>query len=118
MLHAVESPATAEGEGAHVAAALREWLAGADWPVGVPLAVEPPLRWIAPNRVSSTDRHPYVLRTTTLLYPPILHITQNGNVLHRQRLHTAVPNRPIRLTARWNGRVDPTGGPVTVKVRT
>jgi hypothetical protein len=118
VLHAVESAATAAGEGAHVAGAVREWLAGADWPAGIPLTVDPPLRWIAPNRVTPADRHPHVLRTTALLTHAVLHITQNGRELHRQRLHTAVPNRPIRLTARWNGRVDPKGGPVTVKVRT
>ncbi|GAA3806975.1 FAD-dependent oxidoreductase [Streptomyces coacervatus] len=117
LLHAVESAATAAGEGAQMAGAVREWLAGAEWPAGIPLTVDPPLHWIAPNRITPADRHPYVLRTTTLLTRPVLHITQNGRVLHRQRLRTTVPNRPIRLTAHWNGRVDPEGGPVTVRVR-
>src|SRR5206468_3885707 len=76
VLHAVESAATAAGEGAHAAGAVRAWLAGAQWPVGVPVTVDPPLRWIAPNRVTANDHHPYVLRTTTLLTRPLLRITQ------------------------------------------
>ena len=116
VLHAVESAATAAGEGTHVAGAVREWLATADWPTGLPLTVAPPLRWIAPNRVTPSDRSPYVLRTTTLLPHPVLELTQGGRVLHRQRLPTAVPNRTLHLAAGWACRVDPKGGPVRAEV--
>lgn len=114
VLHAVESAATAVREGAHAAGTVLETLAGAERPGGVPLIVESPLRWIAPNRVSPADRLPYVLRTTTPLSRPVLHVTQDGRPLHRERLRTAVPNRTVRLTARWTHRVDPKGGPVRV----
>ncbi|MFD7933312.1 hypothetical protein ACFV4T_02040 [Streptomyces sp. NPDC059755] len=44
--------------------------------------------------------------------------TQNGRVPHRERLWTAaLPNRTLRLTARWTHRVDPGDGPVHVSVR-
>ncbi|MEU7057412.1 FAD-dependent oxidoreductase [Streptomyces sp. NPDC046197] len=118
VLHPAESAATAAREGAHAAAAVREWLTGAGWPAGVPLAVAAPLRWIAPHRVATGDDLPYVLRTTAVLHRPTLHVTQNGRLLHREwpRVRAAVPNRPLPLTARWTHRVDPEGGPVLVTV--
>jgi hypothetical protein len=116
VLHAVESAATAAREGAHAAAVVREWLTGAQWPGGVPLLVDPPLRWIAPNRVTPADRRPYVLRTATLLRRPVLHVLQDGRRLHRAPLLSAVPNRTLTLSARWTPRVDPKGGPVRVTV--
>ncbi|MER5194496.1 NAD(P)/FAD-dependent oxidoreductase [Streptomyces sp. NPDC002755] len=130
VLHAVESAATAVREGAHAAAAVLDHLADTDDPSGagqpsgadragaVPLLVDPPLRWIAPNRVTPADRLPYVLRTATRLTRPVLRVTQNGRVLHRERVWTAVlPNRTLRLSAGWTHRVDPRDGPVHVGVR-
>ncbi|WP_053752395.1 NAD(P)/FAD-dependent oxidoreductase [Streptomyces sp. MMG1533] len=114
VLHAVESAATAAREGAHAAGAVLGTLAGAEPPKGVPLIVDPPLRWIAPNRVTPADRLPYVLRTAAELSRPVLRVTQDGRPLHRQRLWSAVPNRTVTLTAGWAGRVDPKGGPVRV----
>ncbi|MET8246536.1 FAD-dependent oxidoreductase [Streptomyces sp. NPDC005202] len=119
VLHPVESAATAAREGAHAAGALREWLTGAAWPGSVPLVVEEPLRWIAPHRVTPADRHGrYVLRTSAPLTRPVLHVTQDGRLLHRARLRvpTAVPHRTLSLTARWTHRVDPKGGPVRIAV--
>ncbi|WP_020127486.1 NAD(P)/FAD-dependent oxidoreductase [Streptomyces sp. 303MFCol5.2] len=133
VLHAVESAATAVRDGAHAAGAVLDHLATTDHPVAtgrpsgadradradaVPLLVEPPLRWIAPNRVTPADRLPYVLRTATRLPRPVLRVTQNGRVLHRERLWmAALPNRTLRLPAGWTHRVDPGDGPVHVSVR-
>ncbi|MFK4100432.1 NAD(P)/FAD-dependent oxidoreductase [Streptomyces sp. NPDC019531] len=115
VLHPVENAATAVREGAHVAGAVLESLAGAERPDSVPLLADPPLRWIAPNRVTPADRLPYVLRTTAVSARPLLHVTQDGRTLHRERLRTtAVPNRTVTLTARWTHQVDPKGGPVRV----
>ncbi|MFC9468827.1 NAD(P)/FAD-dependent oxidoreductase [Streptomyces coelicoflavus] len=88
------------------------------WPTGVPLVADPPLLRIAPNRVAPADRLPYLLRTAVPLTRPVLHVTQDGRPLHRERfpLTTAVPHRPLTLTARWTHRVDPGGGPVHVTV--
>jgi len=98
-----------------VAAAVLETLAGAEWPrTTVPLVVDPPLRWIAPNRVAPADDHPYVLRTSALLHRPVLHVVQDGRLLHHEGLRTAVPNRTVTLTARWTHLVDAKGGPVRV----
>jgi thioredoxin reductase len=115
VLHAVESAATATREGVRVAAAVLEAFAGAERPrTTVPLFVDPPLRWIAPNRVAPGDDHPYVLRTSALLHRPVLRVVQDGRLLHQERLRTAVPNRTLTLTAGWTGSVDGKGGPVRV----
>lgn len=116
LLHPAESAATATREGVHAAGAVLAHLSGTERPPGVPLSVAPPLRWIAPNRVTPSDRLPYVLRTTTELTRPVLYVTQNGRVLHRERLRTAQPNRTLRLPADWTHRVDPDAGPVRVTV--
>ncbi|MFF4249771.1 NAD(P)/FAD-dependent oxidoreductase [Streptomyces sp. NPDC001663] len=116
VLHAVESAATAASEGARVAGAVRDWLTRAEWPTGIPLTVTPPLHWIAPNRVTPDDRHPYVLRTTAFLTRPVLHVVQDGRLVHRERVASGVPNRTLRLSAGWTCRIDPKGGPVRVSV--
>ncbi|MGW0761810.1 NAD(P)/FAD-dependent oxidoreductase [Streptomyces sp. NPDC002814] len=113
VLHPVESAGRAAREGAHAASAVRAWLAGQEWSEGVPLVVDPPLHWIAPNRVTPTDRLPYILRATAPLTRPTLHVTQDGRFLHRVLL---LNHRPT-LTARWTHRIDPKGGPVHVRVR-
>ncbi|HET9381036.1 MAG TPA: FAD-dependent oxidoreductase [Streptomyces sp.] len=117
VLHAVERAGTAAREGTLAARAVRAWLARADWPAGVPLLADPPLRWIAPNRVTPGDRHPYVLRTSAPLPRVLLTVSQDGRPLHEARFGPALPNRTLRLTARWTRRVDPGGGPVRVGVR-
>ncbi|MFI5880950.1 NAD(P)/FAD-dependent oxidoreductase [Streptomyces sp. NPDC051554] len=115
LLHPVESAATATREGVRVAAAVLESLAGAEWPCHtVPLLVEPPLRWIAPNRVAPGDGHPYVLRTSALLKRPVLQVVQDGRLLHQERLRAAVPNRTLTLMAGWTRLVDVHCGPVRV----
>ncbi|MEV5486629.1 FAD-dependent oxidoreductase [Streptomyces bobili] len=116
LAHPAESAATATRDGVHVAGAVLAHLGGARIPPGVPLSVTAPLRWIAPNRVTPSDRLPYVLRTATELTRPVLYVTQNGRVLHRERLRTALPNRTLRLPAGWTHRVDPGAGPVSVTV--
>ncbi|MFI2204198.1 NAD(P)/FAD-dependent oxidoreductase [Streptomyces sp. NPDC020192] len=122
VLHAVEPAGTAAREGARAAGAVLDLLSGtAAWPgPGLPLTVEAPLRWIAPNRVSPAARpERYVLRTAVPLRRPVLYVRQDGRLLHRERPvpGTALPNRTLTLTARWHDRVDPEGGEVRVSAR-
>ncbi|WP_330336578.1 NAD(P)/FAD-dependent oxidoreductase [Streptomyces sp. NBC_00557] len=118
VLHAAERAGTAAAEGTRVAGAVLDFLAGACWPApGVPLAVDAPLRWIAPNRLTPAappDR--YLLRTGAPLNRPVLLVHQDGRLLHRTRPRpwTALPNRTLTLTARWAARADPEGGEVRV----
>ncbi|MFI9803238.1 NAD(P)/FAD-dependent oxidoreductase [Streptomyces sp. NPDC052301] len=121
LLHAVERAGTAAHEGALAAEAVLDFLAGAPWPdPGVPLTVEAPLRWITPNRLVPAARPArYVLRTAAPLADPVLHVRQDGRLLHRERLGpgTARPHRPLILSARWHHLVDPEGGTVRVGTR-
>ncbi|SEE01672.1 Thioredoxin reductase [Streptomyces misionensis] len=118
LLHAVEPAATAAREGARAAGAVLGFLAGAPWPgPGIPVTVEAPLRWIAPNRLTPGARSaPHVLRTDAPLPRPVLHVHQDGRLLHRARLGpgTARPHRTLKLGTGWHERVDPGGGPVRV----
>ncbi|MET8771807.1 FAD-dependent oxidoreductase [Streptomyces sp. NPDC004658] len=116
VLHAVEPAGTAAREGARAAGAVLDFLAGTPWPApGVPVTVEPPLRWIAPNRVvPATPPSRHFLRTGTPLDRPVLYVHQDGRLLHRERRGTALPDRTLTLTARWHTRVDPEGGAVRV----
>ncbi|MFF3914052.1 FAD-dependent oxidoreductase [Streptomyces sp. NPDC001852] len=120
VLHAVERAGAAADEGARVAGAVLDFLAGAPWPdPGLPLTVEAPLRWIAPNRVNpGAPPARYVLRTHAPLTRPVLRVHQDGRLLHHTRpaLGTVLPNRTLALTARWTGQVDPGGGVVVVGV--
>lgn len=117
VLHAVEPAATAAREGALVATAVTAALAGAARPAGVPLTVDPPLRWITPQRVTPADALPYTLRTASRLTRPLLEVTQDDRVLHRERVRGAAAGRSLTLTAQWTHRVDPRGGPVRVTAR-
>ncbi|WP_225825538.1 NAD(P)/FAD-dependent oxidoreductase [Streptomyces naphthomycinicus] len=128
LLHAVEPAGTAAREGARTAGAVLDFLAGAPWPdPGVPVVVDAPLRWIAPNRVvphrvalgrrtPAAPPAPHFLRTGIPLPRPVLYVRQDGRLLHRERPGpgTALPERTLTLTARWHDRVDPAGGEVRV----
>ncbi|MEU2927767.1 FAD-dependent oxidoreductase [Streptomyces sp. NPDC007251] len=120
VLHAAERAGTAAAEGTRVAGAVLDFLAGTCWPApGVPLAVDAPLRWIAPNRLTpAAPPGRYLLRTSAPLTRPVLLVHQDGRLLHRTRpgLGTALPNRTLTLSARWTGRADPEGGEVRVSV--
>jgi thioredoxin reductase len=116
VLHAVERAATAAREGAYLADPVGEALAAAAWPAGVSLTVDPPLRWITPSRVTPADALPYTLRTAARLTRPLLEVTQDGRVLHRERVRGAAAGRSLTLTAQWTHRADPKGGPVRVTV--
>ncbi|MFJ2154650.1 NAD(P)/FAD-dependent oxidoreductase [Streptomyces sp. NPDC087856] len=115
LLHPVESAATATRDGVRVAAAVLESLAGGEWPCrAVPLVVQPPLRWIAPNLVAPGDEHPYLLRTSVPARRSVLQVVQDGRLLHQERLRAAVPHRTLTLPAGWTRLVDGNGGPVRV----
>ncbi|MFD4475344.1 NAD(P)/FAD-dependent oxidoreductase [Streptomyces sp. NPDC058471] len=130
-VHAVEPARVAAEEGVRVAGPVRAHLAGAGWPSGaVPLVVESPLRWVAPNRVApgapagaEVAEGPggpggrFVLRTTEAVLHPLLVVTQDGRCLHRQRvMRRVLPNQGLYLSGSWAGDVDAGGGPVRVAV--
>lgn len=118
-VHAVEPARVAAGEGARVARAVRGHLEGAGWPTGaVPVVVDAPLRWVAPNRlVPGAPGGRFVLRTAEGLPRPVLVVTQDGRCLYRQRVRRRVPaGQGVYLPGGWVGEVDGVGGPVRVAV--
>ncbi|WP_254705617.1 FAD-dependent oxidoreductase [Streptomyces vilmorinianum] len=119
VLRGVESAGAAAGEGRGVADAVLRHLAGAPWPLsGVPVTAAGALRWVAPNRIDEgAAGRAFLLRVREPLSRPLVEVSQDGRILHRsQLLGTAWPHRSVRLGAGWARRVDPAGGPVTVRI--
>lgn len=129
LLHAVEPASTAAREGLLAAGPVLRHLTygGTRPPAWVPVQLDEPLLWIAPNRLDLADPRVLTggltLRTRERI-PPLssLVVRRGGRVLHRQLLvRGAVPNRTVRLSASWTTRVraltkDPDGGP-PVRIR-
>jgi hypothetical protein len=46
-----------------------------------------------------------------------LEVRQDGRLLAVSRPGRLIPGRPVHLNAGWLGRVDPGGGPMTVRIR-
>ncbi|MGW7355608.1 NAD(P)/FAD-dependent oxidoreductase [Streptomyces sp. NPDC054802] len=125
LLHGAEPAATAAAEGRRAAGFVLHHLAGAGawaWAHGrMPLHVERPLLWIAPNRLSPDGPGPmngrFTLRIARRLARPVLLVSQDGRELDRRHLtRTALPGRAVHLRADWITRADPEGGPVHVAV--
>lgn len=123
LLHAVEPASTAAREGLLAAGpVLRHLRDGARPGAWVPVQVEAPLRWIAPNLIDPSDPRVatggFVLRTEARLGPwSSLVVSLGGRVLHRQRLvRCAVPNRTVRLSAAWTAKVRAGAGGEPVRI--
>jgi thioredoxin reductase len=120
LLHGAETADVAALDGRHVAAAIRDHLAGVPWPARppLPLACLPPLRWTAPGAVAPGAGQPpmgrFVLRTAELRDRARLEARQGDRVLARRRAGRLVPNRSISLPAGWLSRVDADGGPLSL----
>ncbi|MFE9889681.1 NAD(P)/FAD-dependent oxidoreductase [Streptomyces scopuliridis] len=121
LLHAIEPAGTAAREGRLVAGPVLRYLADGAWPGGqVPVEVDAPLRWVAPNRIDPRGPRPplgrFTLRTARSADRlSFLVVSQDGRVLHREPLRRgAVPNRPLYASADWIDRADPGGGPVVI----
>ncbi|MEU9859957.1 FAD-dependent oxidoreductase [Streptomyces sp. NPDC047971] len=118
-LRGIESAGAAAEEGRGAADAVLRYLSGDAWPLSaVPVVVEDPVGWVAPNRITGAETGlPFLLRVRKPRVRPVVEIAQGDRVLHRVGLRgTAWPHRSVRLPAGWAREVDPTGGPVTVRV--
>jgi pyruvate/2-oxoglutarate dehydrogenase complex dihydrolipoamide dehydrogenase (E3) component len=126
LVHAAETADIAALGGRHAARGIVASLrrgggpGSAPGPVRLPVTVEPPLLWIAPNVLRAGGPAPsrgrFVLRSDIFARRARLEVWQDG-----RRLATGVsfgmqPDRPVRLGASWTGRADPGGGPVTVRL--
>ncbi|MET9379479.1 FAD-dependent oxidoreductase [Streptomyces sp. NPDC002992] len=119
VLRGVESAAAAAAEGRGAADAVLRHLSGEPWPVGgVPVVPDPPLAWVAPNRITTgAAARPFLLRVREPVVRPVVEVAQDGRILCRERLlGTAWPHRSVRLAGAWACEVDPAGGAVTVLI--
>jgi len=120
--HGAEAADVAALAGRHAGAAAAAYVAGAAaWP-GRRTAIRcaPPLRWIAPNAVAPDGGPPprgrFALRAEAFLETPLVEVAQDGGTLWRGRLRGLRPGRSTALPADWTAAVDPSGGPVEVRV--
>jgi len=88
--------------------------------VRLPVTVEPPLLWIAPNAVRAGGPVPprgrFVLRSGVFRRLARIDVSQDGRRLATSVSYRMIPDRPVRLGVSWLGKADPGGGPVTVRL--
>ena len=86
----------------------------------VPVDVEPRLHWIVPNVVApgagAPPRGRFVLRSRDFARRPLVEIAQDGRTLWEGHVTRLVPGRSARLPHAWTAAVDPSGGPVRVRL--
>jgi hypothetical protein len=126
LVHAAETADIAAIGGRHAARGIAAFLRGGSWdgpapgPVRLPVAVEPPLLWIAPNVLRAGAPGPprgrFVLRSDVFARLARLEVWQDGRRLATGLAYGMKPDRPVRLGASWTSGADPGGGPVTVRL--
>ena len=122
LVHPAETADVAALDGRHVAASVAAHLraGAAGWPTQMPLEVQPPLRWIAPNMVISGGQLPprgrFLLRSGSFLRAPRVEVSQAGATLWRGRLRRLGPGRSSAIPADWTRRADPAAGPLVVGI--
>jgi thioredoxin reductase len=122
VVHPAETADACGLGGRHVAATVAEHvsLGHGRWPAHVPVHARRPLRWVAPNLVAPDDRTPLgnrvLLRSEEFLRLPRIEVGQDGRTLWGGRLARLVPGRSAHIPGGWTAKVDPEGGPVSVRV--
>ncbi len=122
LIHAAETADVAALSGRYAATAVRAFLAGGAWPATppVPIVVEPPIRWAAPNVVAAdvrrAPRDRILLRVDRFVDDAVIEVRQGERVLARAAHRALVPARSVALEAGWLASVSDDGGPVTLRV--
>jgi len=122
LVHPVDTADIAALDGRHAAGTVRRWLDSRDEPpAGVPITVDPPLRWISPSYLRADDQQPARGRLLTWcdesVARPTVEVRQGGRVLARHRVPwPAVPGRVFRIPARVLSAVDRRGDAVTIRL--
>jgi hypothetical protein len=106
----------------HIAAALAARAApGGQAPAGprVPLAVEPPLRWISPGAIRPPLLPPdgrFLLRCDSFHPAARIEVRQDGRLLASSRTGRLIPSRPVHLPGAWAAHVAPAAGPIQIRL--
>jgi hypothetical protein len=122
LVHAAETADVAALGGRHAARAVRDFLDTGAWRAApeVPLTCEAPLAWVTPGVLAEPAGPPPLGRLVACASGfhrlPVVEAWQGGRRLAGFRLARLVPNRSVRLPAGWLARVDPKGGPVTIRL--
>jgi len=85
----------------------------------VPLAVEPPLRWISPSAVRPPllpPRGRFLLRCDSFHPAARLEVRQGGRLLAIARSGRLIPGRPVHLPGGWAAQADPAAGPIQIRL--
>ena len=121
LIHPVETADAVALEAHRLAAEVARFLEhGATTPPTVAFHIEPPLEWIAPNRIGPTSGSPslgrFTFRASEVVKRSHLIVEQDGRTLYEKRTRTLIPSRPYGLAAGWLHRIDPDGPPVVVRL--
>ena len=121
LVHPVDTADVAALDGRQVAAGVVQWLDGspAAAPPAARLLVEPPLRWVSPNRLRAGDPPParrrLLLWTDELVRRPQVLVRQRGRTVASRRLPwPAAPGRVFRVPSSVLDGIDHTAGDVTI----
>jgi thioredoxin reductase len=130
LVHAVETADVAALGGRHAARGIVRALGRGPAPEHLPLpvTVEPPLLWIAPNGLrvagqpgtgppSPPPRNRFIVRSGVFRRLARIGVWQDGRRLATSAAYGMMPDRPVRLGAAWIDRADPRGGPIVVRLQ-
>jgi len=121
LIHPAETADVAALTGRHAARHIAAALATSPAPAGprVPLAVEPPLRWITPAAVRPPllpPRGRFLLRCDSFHQADRIEVRQGPRLLASARTGRLIPTRPVHLPGGWVAHVDPAAGPVNIRL--
>jgi thioredoxin reductase len=124
LVHPAETADSCALGGRHAAAAVAEHLAGdSGWPSEhVRVLAGEGLGWVVPSLIAPGEtampRDRFLLRSNAFLRTPRIEVAQGGRALWRGRLARLIPGRSAHIPSSWSSQIDPTAGPVTVRVPT
>jgi NADPH-dependent 2,4-dienoyl-CoA reductase/sulfur reductase-like enzyme len=121
LIHPAETADVAALSGRHAARHIAAALAAIPAAAGpaVPLAVEPPLRWISPSAVRPPLLPPggrFLLRCDSFHPAARIEVRQDGRLLASSRTGRLIPSRPVHLPGGWAAHVGPAAGPVQIRL--
>lgn len=118
LLHGAEPADIAALGGRRAGAAVAGYLADGQWPaMRIPVRCAPPLRWAAPNVFTPGSAFERLsIRSDALLRWRTVEVLQDGRSLWNGRIRRLGPGRSVRANIGRLHRLDPSGGPVDIRV--